>query len=470
MSSPATIGALRAAGYTDRTVKDELRANLLAKLSRGEQLFPGIVGFDDEVLPALERGILAGHDLILLGERGQAKTRLVRAIVGLLDDELPAIEGCEIHDHPFHPICAACRALVAAQGEDAPIRWIARDDRYAEKLATPDTSVADLIGDVDPIRVAEGRYLSDELTIHYGLIPRTNRGVVAINELPDLPERIQVSLFNILEERDIQIRGYRVRLPLDLLLVVTANPDDYTHRGRIVSPLKDRFGTQVRTHYPQDLADEVRIMDQESRAAAGEIPVRVPAFMKEIVAALTAELRRSPHINHRSGVSVRYSIGNLETLSAAAVRRAARSGEPEAVPRVCDLPAVLASSEGRVEFDTIEEGREADILSRAVRAAELEVFRLRLSGFDFQPLLHRFDEGLTAETSDLTTASDLLAQFGNLPGLSKLLERLGVQEESPGVAASALEFALEGLHLSRRLNKDPGQAPGSVRYEGNASA
>ena len=470
MTQPATIGALRAAGYPDRTVKDELRINLLAKLERGDELFPGIVGFDDEVLPALERGILAGHDLILLGERGQAKTRLVRAIVGLLDEALPAIEGCEIHDHPFHPICAACRALVAADGDAVAVRWISRDDRYAEKLATPDTSVADLIGDVDPIRVAEGRYLSDELTIHYGLIPRTNRGVVAINELPDLPERIQVSLFNILEERDIQIRGYRIRLPLDLLLVATANPDDYTHRGRIVSPLKDRFGTQVRTHYPQDLVDEVRIMDQESRAPAGEIPVRVPVFMKEIVAALTAELRRSPHVNHRSGVSVRYSIGNVETLSAAAVRRAARAGEPEAVPRVCDLPAVLASSEGRVEFDTIEEGREADILFRAVRTAELEVFRRRLSGFDFQSLLHRFDEGLTAETSDLTTAGDLLAQFGDLPGLSKLLERLGVKEESPGVAASALEFALEGLHLSRRLNKDSGDAPGSVRYGGHTSA
>jgi magnesium chelatase subunit I len=470
MAPAATISELRASGYADRTVKDELRVNTLAKLERDEELFPGIVGFDEAVLPALERGILAGHDLILLGERGQAKTRLVRAIVNLLDDSIPAIEGCEIHDHPFHPICARCVALLATDGDSVPIRWIPREDRYAEKLATPDTSVADLIGDVDPIRVAEGRYLSDELTIHYGLIPRTNRGIVAINELPDLPERIQVSLFNILEERDIQIRGYRIRLPLDLLLVATANPDDYTHRGRIVSPLKDRFGTQVRTHYPEQLGDEIVIMDQEARAPAGTIPVRVPAFMKEIVAALTAELRRSPHINHRSGVSVRYSIGNVETLSAAALRRAARAGEPEAVPRVCDLPAVLASSEGRVEFDTVEEGREADILSRAMRTAELEVFRRRLSGFDFQPLLHRFDEGLTAETSDLTPAGELLSQFGDLPGLSKLLDRLGVEEESPGVAASALEFALEGLYLSRRLNKDPGDRPGSVRYEGGAPA
>jgi magnesium chelatase subunit I len=416
------------------------------------------------VLPGLERGILAGHDLILLGERGQAKTRLIRRVVDLLDERAPAIAGCEVNDHPFRPICARCRAMVAEDGDAVPVNWIGREDRYAEKLATPDTSVADLIGDIDPIRVAEGRYLADELTIHYGMIPRTNRGIVAINELPDLPERIQVALFNILEERDVQIRGYRIRLPLDLLLMCTANPDDYTHRGRIVSPLKDRFGTQVRTHYPETLADEIRIMEQEARPPAGAVPLRVPMYMKEVLAALTAELRRSPHVNHRSGVSVRYSIGNLETLAAAAVRRAARTGEPEAVPRVCDLPAVLESSLGRVEFDTIEEGREEEILSRALKTAELEVFRRRLPGFDFQPILGRFEQGFAAETSDLTPASDLLAQFGELPGLSKLLERLGVEEESPGVAASAIEFALEGLHLSRRLNKDGTGRLGASRY------
>ena len=467
VTRPSTIGELRASGYLDRTVKEELRANLLERLEAGEELFPSIVGFGDSVLPALERGILAGHDLILLGERGQAKTRLIRRIVDLLDEEVPAIAGCEVNDHPFRPICARCRNLVANEGDGVPIHWVAREDRYAEKLATPDTSVADLIGDVDPIRVAEGRYLADELTIHYGLIPRTNRGIVAINELPDLPERIQVALFNILEERDIQIRGYRIRLPLDLLLVVTANPDDYTHRGRIVSPLKDRFGTQVRTHYPQTLVDEIRIMDAEARSSAGEIPLRMPLYMKEILAALTAELRRSPHVDHRSGVSVRYSIGNLEVLQAAAVRRAARMGEPEAVPRVCDLPAVLESSLGRVEFDTIEEGREEEILSRALKTAELEVFRRRLSGFDFGPVLSRFaEEGFAVETSDLTPASELLGRFGDLPGLAKLLQRLGVQEESPGVAASALEFALEGLHLSRRLNKEASGRPGSSRYRG----
>jgi magnesium chelatase subunit I len=469
MSAPATIGELRAAGYPDRTVKEELRANLLGTLGRGEPLFPAIVGFDDSVLPALERGILAGHDLILLGERGQAKTRLIRRVVDLLDERSPAIAGCEVHDHPFHPICARCRALVEEDGDEVPLRWVERGERYAEKLATPDTSVADLIGDVDPIRVAEGRYLADELTIHYGLIPRTNRGVVAINELPDLPERIQVALFNILEERDVQIRGYQIRLPLDLLLMCTANPDDYTHRGRIVSPLKDRFGTQVRTHYPETLEDEIRIMEQEARPPAGDVPLRVPIYMKEVLAALTAELRRSPHVNHRSGVSVRYSIGNLETLAAAAVRRAARTGEPEAVPRVCDLPAVLESSLGRVEFDTIEEGREEEILSRALKTAELEVFRRRLPGYDFQPILVRFEQGFAAETSDLTPAAELLAQFGELPGLSRLLERLGVQEESPGVAASAIEFALEGLHLSRRLNKDGAGRAGAVRYSGGAA-
>jgi len=458
-----TIGELRAAGYEDRTVKEELRANLLAKLGDGEALFPSIVGFDDSVLPALERGVLAGHDLIMLGERGQAKTRLIRNIVDLLDEEVPAIAGCEVNDHPFRPICARCRALVAQDGDEVPIVWIGREDRFAEKLATPDTSVADLIGDVDPIRVAEGRYLADELTIHYGLIPRTNRGIVAINELPDLPERIQVGLFNILEERDIQIRGYRIRLPLDMLLTVTANPEDYTNRGRIVSPLKDRFGTQVRTHYPEQLADEIRIMDQEARPPAGNVPVNVPLFMKEILAALTAELRRSPQVNQRSGVSVRYSIGNLETLAASAVRRAARTGEQEIVPRVSDLPAVLEASLGRIEFDTIEEGREPEILLGAMQSAELGVFSHRLSDFDFQSILGKFRSGFAAETSDLTPASDLLSQFGELPGLPKLLEKLGVEGESPGVVASALEFSLEGLHLSKRLNKDLAGRIGTYR-------
>jgi magnesium chelatase subunit I len=464
VARPSTLGELRASAFDDRTIKEELRHNLLARMGRGEDLFPGIVGFDESVLPGLERGILAGHDLILLGERGQAKTRLIRGLIELLDEETPAIEGCEVNDHPFRPICARCRALLDERGDETPVTWVGRHDRYAEKLATPDTSVADLIGDVDPIRVAEGRYLADELTIHYGLVPRTNRGIVAVNELPDLPERIQVALFNILEERDVQIRGYRIRLPLDLLLVATANPEDYTHRGRIVSPLKDRFGTQVRTHYPDTIDQEIRIMEQESRPPAGGLPVRVPAYMEEVLATLTQELRRSPNVNQRSGVSVRFSIGNLETIRAAAVRRAARAREPEAVPRPCDLPAVLDASLGRVEFDTVEEGREEEILLRALSHAILKVFRRRLAGFDFSPLLSRFGQGFAARTSDLTPAGDFLGQFGDLPGLSKLLSRLGVEEESPGSAASAVEFALEGLHLSRRLNKDAAGRVGAWSY------
>jgi magnesium chelatase subunit I len=466
--APSTIAQLREAGYPDRTVKEELRENLLARLGEGRPLFPSIVGFDDSVIPALERGILAGHDLILLGERGQAKTRLIRHLAELMDERTPVIAGCEVNDHPYRPICARCRALVAAEGDEVAVEWIGRDRRYAEKLATPDISVGDLIGDVDPIRVAEGRYLSDELTIHYGLIPRTHRGIVALNELPDLPERIQVALFNILEERDVQIRGFQIRLPLDLLLVATANPEDYTHRGRIVSPLKDRFGTQVRTHYPETLSEEIRIMDQEARTPAGRnrLSIRVPGFMKELLAALTAELRRSPQINQRSGVSVRYSIGNLETITAAALRRAARADEAEAVPRVVDLPAVLSGSLGRVEFDAVEEGREEEILLRAARQALLEVFRKRLAGFDFAPLLDRFGQDFAAETSEVTPAGDFLAQFGDVPGLAKLMSRLGIEQESPGMAASALEFALEGLHLSRRLNKDAAGRVGAYRYEG----
>ena len=340
--------------------------------------------------------------MILLGERGQAKTRLIRAIVNLLDEPSPAIAGCEINDHPFRPICARCRALVAEQGDAVQIVWIPREERYAEKLATPDTAVADLIGDVDPIRVAEGRYLADELTIHYGMIPRTNRGIVAINELPDLPERIQVSLFNILEERDVQIRGYRIRLPLDLLLVVTANPDDYTHRGRIVSPLKDRFGTQVRTHYPETLAEEVRIMDAGGapggrRHPAARTRLHEGGRRRADLGAPPLAAREPP----QRRVSVRYSIGNVETLGAAAVRRAALTGEPEAVPRVerSSRRCVRRPRPRRVRHD--RGGPRGGDRDRATRTAVLEVFRRRLSGFDFAPILVAVRRpGFAAETSD----------------------------------------------------------------------
>jgi magnesium chelatase subunit I len=451
---PGTIGELRSSGYPNRTVKQELRDNLLERLRRAERVFPTIIGYDDTVLPTLERGILAGHDLILLGERGQAKTRLIRHLVELLDPETPAIAGCEINDHPYRPICAQCRVITSEQGNDTPLVWIPREQRYSEKLATPDTSVADLIGDVDPMRVAEGRYLADELTIHYGLIPRTNRGIFSVNELPDLPERIQVALLNLLEERDIQIRGYKIRLPLDTILIASANPEDYTHRGRIISPLKDRFGTQVRTHYPVGLEEEIAIMDQEAKTPETGVYVHVPVFLKEVIAEMTARLRRSPQINQRSGVSVRYSIGNLETLMAGAVRRAAIVGEPRAVPRPVDLWMIIPSSMGRVEFETMEEGREESILEQNLKQAIAEIYRRRLGGENLSPLVQLFEQGLVAQTAELLGAENFLAQFKTVPGLARIMQRLDVGEESPAAAASALEFALEGLHLMKRLNKD----------------
>lgn len=450
---PMTIGSLRESGWRDRTVKEELRENLIARMRSGDDLFPGIIGYEETVIPALERAILAGHDIILLGERGQAKTRLIRRLIELLDAEVPVVDGCEINDSPFRPVCAGCRQRIAEEGDATPIHWMGRDRRFGEKLATPDTAVADLIGDVDPIRVAEGRYLSDELVIHYGLVPRTHRGIFSINELPDLPPRIQVSLLNVLEERDVQIRGFMVRLPLDLLLVATANPEDYTNRGRIITPLKDRFGSEIRTHYPLDRLDEIAIMHQEAKQTTDAVPVSVPAFLEDVVAEFTHQVRRSGQVNQRSGVSVRLSIANLETMVASAVRRAVRMGEPEAVPRVCDLAAVVQSSLGRVEFEGFEEGREEEILRRLLSQAVLEVFRVRLGGLDLAPLRGYFDEGATVEVGDLVPAEAVLAQVKGYD-YTDLLARLGLRGEAPGDAAAAIELALEGLHLTRRLNKD----------------
>ncbi|MEX2620625.1 MAG: AAA family ATPase [Egibacteraceae bacterium] len=470
---PATVGALRASGYPDRTVKQELAANVAARLRGGRSVVPGLVGFDDTVLPALETALLAGHDLILLGERGQAKSRILRALPALLDEAVPVIAGSEVHDHPYRPFSPAARALVAEHGQDTPIAWIGRDERFAEKLATPDIAVADLIGDVDPIKVAEGRYLADELTIHFGLIPRHNRGIIAINELPDLAERIQVALLNVMEERDVQVRGYSLRLPLDLLVVATANPEDYTNRGRIITPLKDRFGAEVRTHYPMRLADEVAVVEQEARVLADA--VTVPAFIAEVLAAFTRALRTAAEVNQRSGVSVRFSTANYETVAASAARRAARTGEDHAVARPADLGQVLSAGAGKIEFETFEEGREPEILERLLRRCLLEVFRRRTAGLDLSGLVAKFDEGLAVETGDLVSAEDLLGQLDEIPGLGQLLAALsrpagdahpgaeGALTESPALAAAVLEFALEGLHLSRKLDRTE-VGPGAFRY------
>ncbi|GAC1445583.1 MAG: ATP-binding protein [Mycobacteriales bacterium] len=465
--SPCTLADLRADGHVHKTVKREVRDNLLARLSAGEQPFPGILGFDGTVLPEVERALLAGHDLVLLGERGQGKTRLIRTISGLLDEWTPVIDGCEINDHPYAPACVRCTRLVQELGPATPVAWKHRTDRYGEKLATPDTSVGDLIGDVDPIKVAEGRTLGDPETVHYGLVPRTNRGVFSINELPDLAERIQVALLNVLEERDIQVRGYMLRLPLDLLLVASANPEDYTNRGRIITPLKDRFGAEVRTHYPLRLEDEIALIEQEAVLAwpgAAFAAPTVPAHLVEILARFTRLVRESAQVDQRSGVSARFAVAATETVAASAVRRAAITAEPQAVARICDLPAVVPASRGKVEFEAAEEGRELEVLAHLLRKATADAFRARLAGLDLSGLQSRFDEGATVETGDLVPAADLLARLGTVPGLSALLDRLGIEQESPGLAAAAVEFALEGLHLNRRLAKDA--VPGRTVYGG----
>ncbi|MCW2665461.1 MAG: putative magnesium chelatase [Frankiales bacterium] len=436
------------------TVKAEVRRNLIARLAAGQDTFPGLLGFEDTVLPEVERALLAGHDIVLLGERGQGKTRLVRTLTGLLDEWTPVIAGCEINDHPYAPVCGRCTALLSELGDELPVTWKHRTDRYGEKLATPDTSVGDLIGDVDPIKVAEGRTLGDPETVHYGLVPRTNRGIFSVNELPDLAERIQVALLNVLEERDVQVRGYVLRLPLDLLVVASANPEDYTNRGRIITPLKDRFGTEVRTHYPLRLEDEVRVVLQEAVLSWPGTPVVVPDHLIEIVARYTRLVRDSPQVDQRSGVSARLAVAAAETVAASAARRAAITGEATAVARVCDLPGVVPASRGKVEFEAAEEGREAEVLEHLLRKATADAFRGLLAGLDLSGLQERFAQGVTVETGDLVPAGELLDRLGPVPGLSALLQRLGVEQESPGLAAAALEFALEGLYLNRRLAKD----------------
>ena len=454
MSQPTpgatTRGALRDTGYRSRTVKTEIRENLLDRLRSGENAFPGIVGFDDTVLPQLESALLAGHDLVLLGERGQGKTRLMRTINGLLDEWTPVVEGCEINDDPFAPVCTRCRRMAEDLGDELPVGWKHRDERYVEKLATPDTSVGDLVGDVDPVKVAEGRTLGDPETVHYGLLPRTNRGVFGINELPDLAERIQVALFNVLEERDIQIRGYSLRLPLDLLLVATANPEDYTNRGRIITPLKDRFGAEIRTHYPTEVSDEVALIAQESALVAD-----VPEHLLEVIARFTRGLRESSAVDQRSGVSARFAIAGAEGVAGSALRRAARSGEAYAVARVCDVPTVVPTLLGKVEFEMGEEGRERDVLTHLLRLAVAETYRSRLSGLDLTGFTNLFAEGAVVETGELVPGADLLAQVGPVSGLSKVLDRLGHGDDAtPGQVAAAIEFVLEGLHLTRRIDKD----------------
>jgi magnesium chelatase subunit I len=461
MNKARTVGELRSSGYQPKSVKQELRDNLIARLRTGEALFPGIVGYEESVQPQIENAILSGQDIVFLGERGQAKTRMARLLIGLLDPEVPALAGCEINDSPFAPICQACRQRVAEVGDKAEIAWIPNDRRYSEKLATPDITIADLIGEVDPIKVAEGRYLGDELTIHYGLVPRTNRGIFAINELPDLAERIQVGLRNIMEERDVQIRGYKVRLPIDVYVVASANPEDYTNRGRIITPLKDRFGSQIRTHYPRRLQDEITIMESElTEFPAAGFQYAPAEYMKQVVAELTHLARKATEISQRSGVSVRVSICNYENLVSSALKRAIRLGEKDAAPRVSDLGALVASTAGKIELETLGDTSEDKVLGKLVQRAVLNVFNRSLTPAEVDPVVTAFQGGLSVQVSDTMPSAEYVRQAEKTPALRAATHKLG-RDGASGLAA-AVEFVLEGLHLSKKLNKD--SQPGQTRY------
>ncbi|MQA03004.1 MAG: magnesium chelatase [Streptosporangiales bacterium] len=451
---PRTVGGLRAAGQEARSVRTEIRDNLLAALRAGRDPWPGIVGFGETVLPQLERALLAGHDVVLLGERGQGKTRLLRSLIGLLDEWSPVIEGAELGEHPLQPITPRSIRRAQELGDDLPIAWRHRSQRYAEKLATPDTSVGDLVGDVDPVKVAEGRSLGDPETIHYGLVPRAHRGIVTVNELPDLAERIQVALLNVMEERDIQVRGYLLRLPLDVLLVASANPEDYTNRGRIITPLKDRFGAEIRTHYPLAVDDEVALIGQEAATVAD-----VPDHLVEVAARFARHLREAPEVDQRSGVSARFAIAAVETVSAAALRRGAVAGEDQPVARPVDLNAVPAVLRGKLEFETgLAASDDADVdelLTHLLRRSIADTARTRLAGVDLAPLAEAVAGGHRVVTGPDVPAADVAQALAGSAAATEVLHRLGVGEGDPvGRAAAAIELACEALYLARRLAKD----------------
>ena len=464
MNDSKTLGELKASAYEVLPVREEMRRNLMQKLAAGDDVFPGVVGYQTTVIPQLENAILSGQDIILLGERGQAKSRIIRSLTSLLDEFTPVLDGISIPENPLAPISAEGIRLVEERGDDAPIRWMHRDERYGEKLATPDITIADLIGEIDPIKIAEGRYLSDQEAVHYGLVPHTNRGIFAINELPDLAERIQVGLLNVMEERDVQIRGHKMRLDLDVLIVATANPEDYTNRGRIITPLKDRYGSQIRTHYPESILEEITIMEQEQqRLELGEYREDVPPFMQQIVAEITQGSRRSPDINQRSGVSVRASIANYEALLANALRRAIRTGEQDIVPRISDLPFTMPSLQGKVEFEAMEEGREEQIMEKLFEDAVKTVFSEYAEVADLENVALQFADGLNVTTGESMPSVEYDAIVRKVDGLDAVVSQIA-KSDSPARRASAVEFVLEGLHLNQLLNKD--RLGGRTTYRG----
>ncbi len=458
MKQAQTLGRLRKSGWLSRTVKEEIRQNAIKRIQQGEELFPGVLGYENTVIPQLENALLAGHDFIFLGERGQAKTRMIRGLTDLLDEWMPIIAGSEINDDPYNPVSKYAIDLVNEKKDATPIEWVHRSERFGEKLATPDTAIADLIGEVDPIKVAEGRYLSDELTLHYGLVPRTNRGIFAINELPDLSERIQVGLLNVLEERDVQVRGYKIRLPLDILLVASANPEDYTNRGRIITPLKDRFGSQLRTHYPFEVELEKDIAVQEAEIfSQTDIAVSVPEFMSMIVATVTHAARESSHINQRSGVSVRVTVANYEALIAGAVRRTLLSNETEVIPRISDLSALIASTAGKIEVESLDDGREIEIIQYLIKQSILDTFKATADQTLCADILKAFTDGAVINAGDDIPSDTYLQWLKDIPAFTPVLESIGLTQDdlqNPSFVASGIEFILEGLHLSKLLNKE----------------
>ncbi|HEV3267895.1 MAG TPA: sigma 54-interacting transcriptional regulator [Acidimicrobiales bacterium] len=450
---PSTLAGLRASGYESRSIRDEIRRNLEDRLAAGVALTSSVLGYEDTVLPQLETALLAGHDIILLGERGQAKTRIIRSLVELLDEWLPIVAGSDVRDDPYDPISAFAMDLVAAKGDETPVRWIHRSQRFAEKLASPDTSMADLIGEVDPIKVAGGLFLDDPKALSYGLVPKSNRGIFAINELPDLSERIQVGLLNVLEERDVQIRGHLVRLDLDVLVVATANPEDYTNRGRLITPLKDRFGSQIRTHYPTEVTTEIEIMHQEAHLPTAPVPIRVPWFIDDIVARVSHVARRSHVISQTSGVSVRLSIANYETVVANALRRTLRTHDAVVVPRVSDLSAMVQSTQGKIEFDTMDDSDADQVIAALVSLAIRQCFSDVLLE-EAPEIVEAFNSEAIVHTGDDLPDADYLAVLAAMPALDAPVERIAGPGASDGEKAAAVEFVLEGLYLTKRLAKD----------------
>ncbi len=451
---PITLGALRAFGYESISVRQEIRANLERRLSVGQPLTSDVLGYEDSVLPQLETALLAGHDIIMLGERGQAKTRMIRSLVELLDEWLPIVEGSEVRDDPYAPISAYGIDQVAQRGDDTPITWVHRSQRFAEKLASPDTSMADLIGEVDPIKVAGGLFLDDPRALSYGLVPKSNRGIFAMNELPDLAERIQVGLLNVLEERDVQIRGHLVRLDLDVLVVATANPEDYTNRGRLITPLKDRFGSQIRTHYPYELTTEIAIVHQEAALPTSTVPIKVPWFIDDIVARVSHVARKSHVVSQSSGVSVRLSIANYEIVVANALRRTLRTHDSSVVPRVSDLSAMVQSTQGKIEFDTMDDSDSDQVIAALISLAVRQCFAEHVLLEEAPAILESFNSEVLVHTGDDLPDRDYLAVMGAMPALEEPVRRVAGPDATDGELAAAVEFILEGLYLTKRLAKD----------------